>query len=347
MKFESILNVPGFRIGHAEDQTALTGCTVILCDKDTRGGVDQRGGSPGTRETDLLRPMHMVEIVNAVLLTGGSAFGLDAAAGVMRYCEEQKQGYPVGPTVVPIVPSAVLMDLGVGDYKVRPDAAMGYEACQAAETTTVLAQGNVGAGTGATVGKILGKNQSMKGGIGHAALDLGSGIWLGAIIAVNAMGDVVDPANGAIIAGARTITKGPIRVGDDAYFADTLAMMRSTLGRSALAMAGKQNTVIGAILTNAKLNKNESNKLAQCAQNGLALTIRPAHTMFDGDTIFALASNKKSYNLHTLAAHAPLVVAEAVLNAMRHATDIPGIPAMRSAPISDISPDHDSSVKTS
>ncbi len=330
MKFESIHKVPGFRIGHAEDKAALTGCTVILCDDGTIGGVDQRGGAPGTRETDLLRPMHLVETVNAVLLAGGSAFGLDAAAGIMRYCEDNGKGFPVGPTRVPIVPGAVLMDLTVGDYRVRPDAAMGYAACQAAANDEP-AQGNAGAGTGATVGKILGMGRCMKGGIGHAALDLSGGLWIGAIIAVNALGDVVDPENGKIIAGARTITKGPLRIGEPGYFADSVSFMRSAIGQQALAMASKSNTVIGAVLTNAKLSKNEANKLAQCAQNGLALTIRPAHTMFDGDTIFALASHKKSANIHTLSAYAPEVVARAILNAVNFAESVPKIPARRNA----------------
>ena len=329
MNYESIHKIPGFKIGHAEDTTALTGCTVILCDEKTCGGVDQRGGAPGTRETDLLRPMHLVEHVNAVLLSGGSAFGLDAAAGIMRYCEDQGMGYPVGPTRVPIVPGAVLMDLTVGDHRVRPNAAMGYAACQAADGSKPK-QGNVGAGTGATVGKILGMGQCMKGGIGHAALDLGGGLWIGAIIAVNALGAVVDPDSGIILAGARTISKGPIRIGEPGYFADTLSIMRSTLGQQALALSSKANTVIGAVLTNARLTKNEANKLAQCAQNGLALTIRPAHTMFDGDTIFALASRKKSGNIHTLAAHAPLVVARAVVNAVRFAKPVGHIPAIAS-----------------
>ena len=329
MNYESIHKIPGFKIGHAEDTTALTGCTVILCDEKTCGGVDQRGGAPGTRETDLLRPMHLVEHVNAVLLSGGSAFGLDAAAGIMRYCEDQGMGYPVGPTRVPIVPGAVLMDLTVGDHRVRPNAAMGYAACQAADGSEPK-QGNVGAGTGATVGKILGMGQCMKGGIGHAALDLGGGLWIGAIIVVNALGDVVDPDSGKILAGARTISKGPIRIGEPGYFADTLSIMRSTLGQQALALSSKANTVIGAVLTNARLTKNEANKLAQCAQNGLALTIRPAHTMFDGDTIFALASRKKSGNIHTLAAHAPLVVARAVVNAVRFAKPVGHIPAIAS-----------------
>lgn len=326
MQFESISKVPGFKIGQAENKKALTGCTVILCEDRTVGGVDQRGGAPGTRETDLLRPMHLVEHVNAVLLAGGSAFGLDAAAGVMRFCEDHGKGFPVGPTRVPIVPAAVLMDLTVGDYKVRPDAVMGYAACQNASHEDP-AQGNFGAGTGATVGKILGMGQAMKGGIGHAAVDLGGGLWLGAIIAVNALGDIVDPATQEIIAGARTLTKGPLRIGEPGYFADSLSFMRSAIGQQALSMAAKSNTVIGAVLTNAKLTKNETNKLAQCAHNGLALTIRPAHTMFDGDTIFALASNKKGANIHTLSAHVPIVVAQAILNAINFAESVPNIPA--------------------
>lgn len=326
MKFDSIEKVPGFKIGHAQNNEALTGCTVILCDDNSIGGVDQRGGSPGTRETDLLRPMHMVETVNAILLTGGSAYGLDAAAGVMKYLEERKKGINVGPTVVPIVPAAVLLDLAVGDPNVRPDSAMGYQACLNASNETPL-QGNYGAGTGATVGKILGISQSMKGGIGHSAIEIGNGVWIGAIIAVNALGDVVDPVGRNIIAGARTFRKSIVKIGDNDLFANSLSIMASYFGQKSLSFASRQNTVIGAVLTNAKLTKEETNKLAVSGQNGLVLSIQPSHTMFDGDTIFAVSSQKKASNINSVAAFAPLVVAQAIDNAIRSAKGIPGIPS--------------------
>jgi len=211
----SITDVPGIRVGHAQNDEALTGCTVILCEGGAVGGVDQRGGAPGTRETDLLRPMHLVEKAHAVLLTGGSAFGLDAASGVMRYLEERKTGFDAGVARVPIVPAAVIFDLALGRSDVRPDAAMGYQACVNA-SDGAIAEGNMGVGAGATVGKILGMTQSMKSGVGTASLYIGGGVIVGAIVAVNAFGDVIDPATSAIIAGVRTLHKGPITIGADA-----------------------------------------------------------------------------------------------------------------------------------
>ncbi len=326
MKFESIAKVPGFRIGHAQDDEGITGCTVILCEDNCIGGVDQRGGAPGTRETDLLRPMHMVETVNAILLTGGSAFGLDAAAGVMRFLEEKGKGVSTGPAKVPIVPAAVIFDLGIGNPKIRPDAAMGYQACLNAGENDPE-QGSVGAGTGATVGKVLGMGQAMKGGIGHASIEIGGGVWVGAIVAVNAMGDIVDPHSRNILAGARTIKKSILKIGDEDQFANTLSIMRSFIGQKSLNFASKQNTVIGAVLTNAKLNKEETNKLAQSGQNGLVLSVQPSHTMFDGDTMFAVSSQKKPSNINAVAAYAPLVVAQAIVNAVISSKSLGGIPS--------------------
>ena len=231
----SITDITGFKVGHAQDLDALTGCTVILCPPKTVGGVDQRGGAPGTRETDLLHPLHLVNQVTAVLLTGGSAFGLDAAAGVMRYCEENKMGFDASYATVPIVPAAVLFDLGIGDPKVRPDAEMGYQACLNASGNPP-AEGNVGAGTGATVGKVLSPKMSTKSGIGTASVDLGGGGKVAAIVAVNAFGDVIDPESGEIIAGVRGI-KG---------YADTLKVMKSFVGRKVMGFSsGPDNTVIG------------------------------------------------------------------------------------------------------
>lgn len=311
------LLVKGFQIGHAQDSKALTGCTVILCPPDTVGGVDQRGGAPGTRETDLLHPLHLVNRVHALLLTGGSAFGLDAASGVMRYLEEQGIGLDVGPARVPIVPGAVLFDLGIGEAKVRPDDEMGYQACLRAGSENIP-EGNVGAGTGATVGKILGMKRAMKSGIGRAGLSLGGGGFVEAVAAVNAFGDVIDPERGKIIAGARGI-KGPV---------NTLRVMKTFIGRKILKMAAStQNTVIGAVLTNVRLTKEQVNKVAETAHNGLARTIRPAFTMLDGDTVFALSSGEVEVDANIVGAYAAEAYARAILRAVRTAESAAGLPA--------------------
>jgi L-aminopeptidase/D-esterase-like protein len=309
----SITDVPGIRVGHVTNKEALTGCTVVLCPKKGAiGGVDQRGGAPGTRETDLLRPMHMVDRVHAVLLAGGSAYGLDAAGGVMRWLEEQGIGFDARVATVPIVPAAILFDLDVGDASVRPDAAMGYAACEVAAVWQAsdgpVAEGGVGAGTGCTVGKIMGLDRAAKGGIGMASADLGGGLVVGAIVAVNAFGDVVDPDTGQILAGAR-----PQR-GEG--FADTLATMKGMVGNTRLRFASRSNTVIGVVATNGKLSKEEANKVAQMAHDGLARAIRPAHTMFDGDTIFALAMGKKGADVNLVGAFAAEVVAQAIVRAI-------------------------------
>ena len=325
-KTQTITDVSGIQVGHVTDEAALTGCTVILCSEGAVGGVDQRGGAPGTRETDLLRPLHMVDKVHAVVLAGGSAFGLDSASGVMKYLEEQGVGFNAGVARVPIVPAAILFDLGIGDPTVRPDAAMGYRASQNASSEPPV-EGNVGAGTGCTVGKILGPGQSMKSGLGTFSLEIGGGVTVGALAAVNAFGDVIDPATQQIIAGVRSTKVGPLKVGGEGYFADTLAVMQSLIGRTALSFASRSNTVIGVVATNAKLDKSEANKVAQMAHNGLARTIRPAHTIFDGDTIFALATGKKNADVNIVGAFAVEVMAEAVLRAVRMAKPAGGLPS--------------------
>ncbi len=325
----TITDIPGIRVGQAQDLQALTGCTVILTENGAVCGVDQRGGAPGTRETDLLRPMHLVNAVHAVVLTGGSAFGLDCASGVMRYLEEQKIGFDTGFAKVPIVPAAVLYDLGIGSPSRRPDAEMGYQAALAASTQPPL-QGNFGAGTGATVGKILGPANAVKSGIGTASLEIGGGIKVAAIIAVNAFGDIVDPQTHHILAGARTTTIGGIRVGSGEVFADTESVMRSFAGRAILSFTAGHNTVIGAIATNAKLTKEEANKVSQMAHNGLALTIRPAHTMLDGDTLFTLATGKKKADVNLVGAFSVHVVAQAVVNAVLAAAPAGGLPSQSS-----------------
>lgn len=325
----SITDIQGIKVGHAHDPEALTGCTVILCPKGTTGGVDQRGGAPGTRETDVLRPMHLVNSVNAILLAGGSAYGLDAASGVMRYLEEQGIGFNTGSALVPIVPAAILYDLGIGSAKIRPDAQMGYQACLNA-SSSAPAEGNAGAGMGATIGKILGMGQSMKSGIGTASMEIGGGVIVSAMIAVNAFGDVISPEDRRIIAGARTLKKGPIQIGAEGEFADTLNMMKSLSGRVIMGVAGQANTVIGVVATNAKMDKEDANKVAQMAHNGLAMTIRPAHTMVDGDTLFALCTNQKKADVSSVGAYAAEVVAKAIINAVTKAASAGGIPGLGS-----------------
>lgn len=321
----TITDIPGIKVGHAQDLNGITGCTVILCEKGAIGGVDQRGGAPGTREIALLNPVNMVESVHAILLAGGSAFGLDAASGVMRFLEERGIGFQTGVAKVPIVPAAILFDLNIGDPKCRPDDNMGYQAC-IESTNQVVEQGCIGAGTGATVGKILGMKQAMKSGVGSASIALGNGIVIGAIIAVNALGDVIDPSTGEIMAGARNIQLPSQKN----LYLDTITFMRSKIGSSVFNFASKSNTVIGAVATNARFTKAQTTKLAQMAQNGIARAIRPANTMLDGDTIFALATGQKKANLDIVGAYAAEVTQQAILNAVLNATSLGGIPSVSS-----------------
>jgi L-aminopeptidase/D-esterase-like protein len=322
----SITDVPGIEVGHAQDDTALTGCTVILARRGAVAGVDVRGGAPGTRETDLLNPLNLVEKIHAVLLAGGSAFGLDAASGVMQYLEEQKIGFNTGIAKVPIVPAAILFDLNIGEKKVRPNKEMGYKASLSA-SKAAPAEGNVGAGAGASIGKLFGSALAMKSGVGSASLRVG-GIVVGALVAVNAMGDVVDPENGEIIAGLRSGRVGPIRVGGKGRFADTISMLKKPIGRSVLGLATRANTVIGVVATNAKLTKPGAAKVAQMAHDGLARAVRPAHTMLDGDTIFALSTGNKAADVTTIGAFAAEVMTQAILRAVRMAASAGGLPGL-------------------
>ena len=321
----AITDVPGIEVGQAQNDEALTGCTVILCRKGAVGGVDVRGGAPGTRETDLLSPLNLVQKVHAVVLAGGSAFGLDAASGVMRYLEENKIGFNAGVARVPIVPSAILFDLGMGRSDVRPDAEMGYRAALSA-TSNPPREGNFGAGTGACAGKIRGLGQAMKTGIGTASMDIGGGVIVGAMVAVNAFGDVVDPQTGEILAGARKSKTG--KPGDPNYFADTIKTMTSLYGRTIMRIVGHANTVIGVVATNAKLDKAQANKVAQMAHDGIARTIRPAHSMMDGDTLFALATGKRAADVSTVGAYAAEVVAQAIVRAAKMAASAGGLPGL-------------------
>lgn len=322
----SISDVPGILVGHAQEEEALTGCTVVLCKNGAVGGIDQRGGAPGTRETDLLHPVHLVHRVHAVLLTGGSAYGLDAAGGVMRYLEEQSIGFSVGPVVVPIVPAAVIFDLGLGKADLRPDAAMGYRACQNA-TTDPPAQGNAGAGMGATVGKILGMGQAMKSGVGTAGMEIAPGIFIGALVVVNSLGDVVDPDSGRILAGARAPQAVGYIPGSQASFPGTLNLLKNLAQGAPMDFSSSTNTVIGVVATNVHLDKEGANKFAQMAQDGVSRTIRPAHTMMDGDTMFALSTGDAKLDLNVIGAFSAEVIAQAVVNAVRFAAPAGGLPS--------------------
>ena len=316
----SITDVAGIKVGHFTDSRRPTGCTVILCEEGATGGVDVRGSAPGTRETDLLDPKNLVQQVHAVVLSGGSAFGLETATGVVRYLEEHGIGYDVGVAKVPIVPAAILFDLGVGDAKIRPDAEAGYKACKAASFNPV-AEGNTGAGTGATVGKLFGMNRAMKGGLGTASIKIGNELTVGAIVAVNAVGDVIDPATGKLIAGARTP--------DGKKIAGTMAGILR--GEALPPLLGGTNTTIGLVATDAKLDKAQAQKVAQMAHDGLARAINPAHTMFDGDTIFAVATGKttstKPANVTLIGALAAEAMTQAIVRAIRAAKSIPNFPS--------------------
>lgn len=319
----AITDVPGIKVGHFTDDRRPTGCTVVLTEEGATAGVDVRGAAPGTRETDLLNPANLVDKVHAILLSGGSAFGLDAASGVVRWLEERGFGFPAGPAKVPIVPAAILFDLGVGDHKIRPDAAAGFKACEAA-SANAPAEGSVGAGAGATVGKLFGMGRAMKGGIGTAAVKVGK-ITIGAIVAVNAVGDVIDPSNGQVVAGARTEDgKGKMNVGQ--------AIARGELPPS---IAPGMATTIGVVATDAQLTKAQAQKLAQMAHDGLARTIDPIHTMWDGDTMFCVGTGKSGLpgNMLALGALAAHVTAAAVLRAVINAKGLsgPGVPAVPSA----------------
>lgn len=319
---DSLTDVGGLEVGHCTLDARATGCSVVLCRQGAVAGVDVRGGAPGTRETDLLAPDALVDRVHAVLLSGGSAFGLDAAGGVMRWLEERDIGFRIAHVTVPIVPAAVLFDLMRGDPRVRPDASSGYAACQAA-SNRAPAQGRVGAGAGAMVGKMFGFDRASPGGIGSASVCV-DGVTVGALIAVNAVGDVIDPATGQVVAGARN---------DDGSFIDTQAAMLAgrtpmlrtvTAQRAAAATPPGGATVIGVVATDAALTKAQAKRLAVMAHDGLAHVIRPAHTPADGDTLFALStgvapaqSGDGAADLMLLGAMAAHAVSTAVLRAVR------------------------------
>jgi L-aminopeptidase/D-esterase-like protein len=312
--------VPGIKVGHFTVAARPTGCTVVLADPAAVAGVDVRGSAPGTRETDLLNPVNLVDRVNAIVLSGGSAFGLDAASGAVRYLDEHGIGYDTAGGKVPIVPAAILFDLAVGDSKVRPTADCGYRAAAAATAGTVE-EGNVGAGAGATVGKLAGSARAMKGGIGTASITLPGGLVVAALVAVNAVGTIVDPSNGRAVAG--------VRRPDGKALADVRQLLRA--GEARQPLKGGESTTIAVVATNARLTKTEATKIAQMAHDGVARTVVPAHTPYDGDTIFALATGtmEKAPELLVIGALAADAVSDAILRAVRAARGIEGYPAAR------------------
>lgn len=305
--------IQGIHVGHAQDLNAATGCTVVICAHGAAAGVDVRGGAPGTRETDLLNPMNLVQQIHAVVLAGGSAFGLDAASGVMQFLEERGIGFDVQVTRVPIVCGAVLFDLTIGNPRVRPDKQMGYQACLHA-TDEQCPQGNVGAGTGATAGKILGMDRAMKSGLGCFAIQTGA-LQVGALVAVNCLGDVIDPQTGEQLAG-------PLKE-DLRTMATTEEIMISRYSDQADLFSG--NTTIGIIATNAGLTKAQAGKLASMAHNGYARAMRPAHTMFDGDTIFAMATGSVEADLSVVGMLAARTMERAVVAAVKNARSLCGL----------------------
>ena len=314
----TLTDIAGLTVGHWTNLEAGTGCTVILCPPGTVGGVDVRGSAPGTRETDLLNPINMVPQVDAILLSGGSAYGLAAADGVMRWLEEHGRGIDVGVGRVPIVPGAVIFDLPLLRADVRPGPQDGYAACQAAGAEPV-AQGNVGAGTGATIGKAAGFNLSMKAGLGSASYQTPSGLVVAALAVVNAFGEIRDPATGQTVAGPRNPAGG---------FFDTIQLMINFFGQSFTDLHPGTNTTLGVVATNAALTKTAATKVAQMAHDGLARTIQPVHTMFDGDTVFALATGTVTADTNLIGALAADVLAQAVLAGVRAARPLGGLPAV-------------------
>ena len=322
MRQDTILDVAGIRVGHYTDLKAATGCTVVLCDRGMVGSVLVSGGAPGVRETALLDPGCLVEEVHAVLLSGGSAFGLDAAGGVQRYLEERQRGFDMQVARVPIVPAAILFDLSIGDPKVRPGPEEGYKACLAARDDLVP-QGNVGAGTGAAVGKVLGMQYAVKGGLGSASVKLPSGTTVGALVAVNCVGDVVDPATGRIVAGTR-------RPDGKGFLNTARWMLEGGFPQTALGAS----TTIAVIATDGYLTKAQARRLATLAYQGLARTVRPI-TIFDGDTIFTLASaspNGDRQELSLLGVAASEALTRAIIRAVETAGTLAGVPAAKDVP---------------
>jgi L-aminopeptidase/D-esterase len=317
---KGLTDIEGIRVGHASNYEALTGCTVILCEQGAVAGVDVRGSASGTEELEVLNPMHLTERIHAVVLAGGSAFGLEAASGVRRFLEAKGVGFNTGITRVPLVAAAILYDLGIGKWNVRPTREMG-EAAAAAASDGPVVEGAVGAGTGATVGKIRGLPSAMKGGIGSATVELEgpyAGARVSALAAVNAFGDVRDPATGKIIAGARLAP-------DSMEFADTERLLK----RGARGGFTRQNTTLVVVATNARLTKVQATKVAQLAQGGLMRTLAPAHSMFDGDVVFALSLGDRTVDVTALGVAAAEAAAQAIVRGVRSAPTLGGVPGLK------------------
>jgi L-aminopeptidase/D-esterase-like protein len=318
---KGLTEIPGIQAGHVSDYEALTGCTVVLCTEGAVAGVAIGGSATGTQELDLMSPLHVTPHIHAVCLAGGSAFGLETAAGVRRALERQGVGYPTGHAKVPLVPGAILYDLGIGRSDVRPGREMGEAAVKAA-TSDAVAEGCVGAGTGATVGKVLGMKQAMKGGIGSWSASIGSGgARIAALAVVNAWGDVIDPRTRNVIAGARTAP-------GSREFADSAAIVRRGRGKSNLG----ENTSLVVVATNVKLTKPQATRLAQLSQHGLVQAISPVHTIYDGDIVFALSTGSESVDFNALCLAAAEVTAEAIVRAARSAWTLGGVPGLAAAP---------------
>jgi L-aminopeptidase/D-esterase-like protein len=313
MREVKITDIGGVKIGYAHDLNAGTGCSVLIAEQGVTAGVDVRGGAPGTRETDLLDPVNLVEKIHSVVLTGGSCFGLEACSGVMQYLEENDAGFDTGVAKIPIVCGAVLFDLAIGDSSVRPDKEMGYQACRNASDKE-CPEGNVGAGAGASVGKILGMKRAMKSGLGVYCLQTG-GLKVGAMVAVNCLGDVIDPDTGEALAG--------VLAGDlNTLLSTEEIMVREYLQRE---ISFSTNTTIGVVVTNADLTKSQVNKVASMAHNGYARAIRPAHSMVDGDTIFAVATGEVASGISVAGMLAARVTERAVIRAVKLATPLFGL----------------------
>jgi len=324
-RLHAITDVPGIKVGHASDFKALTGCTVILCEGGAVGAVDIRGTATGTREIDALSYLHLVKKIHAVLLTGGSAFGLDAAGGVMAYLEEEGKGFDVVRTKVPIVPAAVIFDLGIGGFRARPNQKMGYDACLHASRN--VEEGSVGVGTGATVGKLFGIERAMKGGVGTSSIQGPRGVIVGALVVVNAFGDIYHPGSNRILAGARESKKS-------SRFANSSKWIKKGVTHKQFAAitpsgADAFNTTLGVIATNADLSKKEVHQVARIAHSGLAKIISPLHTTFDGDMIFAISLGKKKGDVNTVGLLGEGALIESVERAVTKANGWGVIPAYR------------------
>jgi len=318
MTAKGLTDIPGVLVGHASDYDGLTGCTAILFGGGAVGGVDIRGSATGTQEIDLLNPLHLTERVHALVLAGGSAFGLEAASGVRRYLEHQGIGYDTGTAKVPLVPAAILYDLAIGKASARPTRETGEVAAGAA-TSAAVPEGAVGAGTGATVGKLLGMDHAMKSGLGTASIEMHGGVVVSALVVVNALGDVVDPKNGSVVAGAR-ISR------DSKEFANSAGLLLRSEGRNPLSKGG--NTTLAVVATNARLNKVGATKLAQFGSLGVARTIAPVWTTFDGDVTFAFSCGAADADLNALGVAAADAVSVAILRAVRLAPSLGGLPGL-------------------